>query len=302
LVLLLGCGTENEPLALTLQADRFASGEWSDPVNLGPVVNTSFVDANVAMSPDEHTMYFVSNRPGGLGGNDIWASHRQCLTCPWEPPYNLGAPINSAAAEGAPAVSENGKLFFFFTTRSDGFGGADIYVSERVSTGADGDVWGEPVNLGPDVNSASMENGSYYTREGPTSFLYFNRPSPTTLDLYRVALSHDGVPLGPALPVVEINSPLGDQKVTVRNDGKELLVSSNRAGSFGSFDIWRSTRENWQDPWSTPANLGTAINTPNIDSQPSLSRDAQTLFFTSDRPGGFGGNDLWMSTRKPGGH
>jgi Tol biopolymer transport system component len=185
-----------------MQADRFAGSEWSEPVNLGPVINSSAVDANASLSPDGHELYFVSTRAGGMGpANDIWMSRRQCLSCPWEAPVNLGAPINSDAADAAPTLSENGKLLFFFSTRPGGLGNADIWVSTRLSTGADGDVWGEPVNLGPDVNTAGVENGSYYVKisgEGDPS-LYFNRIGPSgTTDIFRVFLSNDGLPLGPA--------------------------------------------------------------------------------------------------------
>jgi len=305
LALLAACGVESHPAAPKLQANRFASSEWSEPVNLGPVVNSSAVDANAGLSPDEHTLYFVSNRLGGLGGNDIWMSHRQCLQCPWETPVNLGAPVNSDAGEAAPTMSEDGRLLFFFSTRTGGFGSADIYVSHRVSTGADGDTWGPPVNLGPDVNTAGAENGSYYVREGgePNAVLYFNRtPAGGSLDIYRVSLTNDGVPLGPAVAVPELNDPTGaDQKVAVRTDGLELLLSSSRTGSLGNLDLWVFTRQTVHDPWSSPVHLDAPINTPDIDSQPSLSRDGRTLIFTSIRPGGLGVQDLWMSTRTPSG-
>jgi len=178
-------------------------------------------------------------------------------------------------------------------------------VSHRVSTGADGDTWGPPVNLGPDVNTAGAENGSYYVREGgePNAVLYFNRtPAGGSLDIYRVSLTNDGVPLGPAVAVPELNDPAGaDQKVAVRTDGLELLLSSTRDGGFGSFDLWVFTRQTVHDPWSSPVHLDAPINTPDIDSQPSLSRDGRTLIFTSIRPGGLGVQDLWMSTRTPSG-
>jgi hypothetical protein len=307
LALLVACGTESDRVVFALQADRFASSEWSEPVNLGPLVNTGFVDANASLSADDHILYFVSNRPGGFGVNDIWMSQRECLQCPWQEPVNLGAPINSDVAEAAPSASEDGKLLFFFSARAGGFGGADIYVSHRISTGADGDVWGPPVNLGPDVNTAGAEQGSYYVREGgePHAFLYFNR-APTAggnLDVYRVALSNDGEALGPAVVVPELNDATGvDQKVAVRADGHELFLSSIRTGGFGNFDIWRFTRQSAQDPWSSPEHLDAPINTPDVDSQPSLSRDGRTLIFTSIRPGGLGLQDLWMSTRTRSGH
>src|SRR6266571_1199734 len=170
----LACGIQADRAVSALQADRFAGSEWSDPVNLGPLINSSALDGNAGLSPDGLTLYFVSARPGGLGNNDIWVSHRQCVPCDWEAPVNLGAPINSDAAEGAPTLSEDGRLLFFFSARPGGLGGADIYVSHRTGTNEDGDTWGPPVNLGSDVNTAGPENGSYYVREGgePTATLY----------------------------------------------------------------------------------------------------------------------------------
>ena len=304
LALVAACGTAPERAVSALQADRFDGSEWSDPVNLGPVINSSALDANAGLSPDEHTIYFVSNRSGGLGNNDIWMSHRQCLPCDWEAPVNLGAPINSDAVEGAPTLSEDGRMLFFFSARPGGVGGADVYVSHRVSTDADGDVWGPPVNLGSDVNTAGAENGTYYvkvTGEANAS-VYFNRPGPTgTQDIYKVFVSNDGVPLGPAVIVPELSDPSGlDQKVAVRTDGHELFFASIRSGGFGVFDIYRLTRQSTSDPWSSPEHLDAPINTPDVDSQPSLSRDGRTLIFTSIRAGGYGLQDLWMSTRRPG--
>jgi len=304
LTLLIGCNAKSDQVTFALQADRFASSEWSDPVNLGPLINSSALDANAGLSSDAHTLFFVSIRTGGLGNLDIWMSHRRCLACDWEAPVNLGAPINSDAIDAAPTMSEEGRLLFFYSARAGGSGLGDVYVSHRVSTGADGDVWGPPVNLGPDVNTAANEQGSFYVHEPgePNAFVYFNRPTAGgSLDIYRVAVSNDGDALGPAVLVPELSDPTAfDQKVAVSADGHELLLSSTRAGGFGNFDIWRFTRQSAQDPWSNPTHLDAPINTPDLDSQPVLSRDGRTLIFTSIRDGGHGAQDLWMSTRRPG--
>jgi WD40 repeat protein len=316
-VLLIGCRPESEPMVLGLQADRFASSEWSEPVNLGPLINSSALDANAGLSSDAHTLFFVSTRTGGLGNLDIWMSQRRCLACDWEVPVNLGAPINSDAMDAAPTMSEDGRLLFFYSARAGGLGLSDVYVSHRVSTGADGDVWGPPVNLGPDgdvwgppvnlgpdVNTAASEQGTFYVHEPgePNAFVYFNRPTAGgSIDVYRVAVSNDGDALGPAVLVPELSDPTTfDQKVAVSTDGHELLLSSMRVGGLGNFDIWRFTRQSAQDPWSNPTHLDAPINAPDVDSQPVLSRDGRTLIFTSIRPGGFGVQDLWMTTRRPG--
>ena len=69
LALVAACGTAPERAVSALQADRFDGSEWSEPVNLGHVMNSSALDANAGLSPDEQTIYFVSTRPGGLGGS-----------------------------------------------------------------------------------------------------------------------------------------------------------------------------------------------------------------------------------------
>lgn len=304
LALLAACGTAPERAVSALQADRFDGSEWSEPVNLGPVINSSALDANASLSSDEHTIYFASTRAGGFGQQDLWTARRQCSVCPFEAPVNMGPVFNTAAAEAAPTVSEDGQLLFFFSGRPGGFGGLDIYVSHRLSTNVDGDVWGDPVNLGPDVNTAAAEQGAYYVKvsgEGDGS-LYFNRPGPGgSADIYKVFVDKDGVPLGPAVLVPELSDPTGfDQKVTVRTDGHEVFFASIRSDGFGGFDIYRLTRQSISDPWSAPQHLDAPINGLDVDSQPSLSRDGRTLIFTSIRPGGYGLQDLWMTTRRPG--
>lgn len=302
--LVLACETAPDQIVSGIRAHAFADAEWSEPVNLGSLINTEFNDANAALSHDELRLYFVSNRPGGFGGTDIWVAERQCIGCPWQAPVNLGASINTAAAEGSPSLSADNRLLFFFSARPGGAGAQDLYVSHRATGNPAAEEWGAAVNLGPDVNTAAAEQGSYYVREGGvgTAFVYFNRPVGGG-DIYKVPVSSDGVPLEAAAPVAELNDPVGaEQKVSVSTNGFELLISTTRAGGLGTFDIWRSTRAHPQDPWSTPAHVEGAVNTSDIDSQPHLSRNGQTLIFTSNRPGGSGGTDLWMATRAPSGH
>ena len=102
---------------------------------------------------------------------------------------------------------------------------------------------------------------------------------------------------GPAVLVTELSSVSTENRPSIRRDGLEIFFQSNRMGSIGLGDLWVATRESTLDAWSTPVNLGSIVNTTFIEQNAYLSSDNKTLFFSSDRPGGFGGLDLYMSTR-----
>jgi hypothetical protein len=308
----LACGPEPDAPALVglhvqtqhLAAQRFANSEWSVPVNVGAPVNTAAGEMNAALSPDELSLYFTSNRAGGLGGTDIWVSQRDCDTCPWQTPMNLGAPVNSSSADAGPRLSIDGHLLFFQSDRPGGQGSLDVYVSRR-SNPNDDFHWGDPVALGTGVNTADGEQAADYLQsaEDGSVNLYFNRGLLASADLYYAAVTRDGETRGPAVPVSELNDPTStDQHASVRKDGREIFFASLRVGGLGRFDLWTSTRRSVHEPWSAPVNVGTPVNTTVNDQQPSLSSDGRTLLFTSDRAGGLGGNDLWISTRTTSGH
>ena len=286
-------------MAISSQAAGPRYSDWSAPVNLGPVINSSYSDRHPAMSKDERSLYFTSNRPGGFGGDDIWVSHRASLDDPWDAPQVLGPAVNTAFTEYAPTFSRNGHWLLFISTRVDGFGGEDIWVSYREHTHADD--WQPAVNLGPMINSAYDDGAPTLFEDDQTGTvtLYFasNRPGGQgDFDSYSSVLNPDGSFDQPVL-VPELNSPGRDTRTAIRHSGLELFLTSNRAGTFGGLDLWVSMRATTLEAWSVPTNLGSFVNSAFADGAPALSSNGETLFFYSARPGGFGGNDLYMSTR-----
>ena len=274
--------------------------DWSAPVNLGPVINSTSADQQPAISKDGLSLYFTSNRPGGLGGPfDMYVSQRASVDDPWGSPVNLGPAVNTAFDEGNPALSRDGHLLFFQSKRLPSFGGIDLWVSYREHTHDDFD-WQPAVNLGPSVNSAADDNGpTYFENEGGAPQLYFGsaRTGLGGADIYVSEQMADGS-FGPAVLVTELSSTSNENDPSIRHDGLEIFFQSNRTGSIGTaLDLWVATRANTLDAWSTPVNLGNTINTASIDNNAYLSSDGMTLFFASDRPGGFGGVDLYMTTR-----
>lgn len=116
--------------------------KWGDPVALATINPRDFRERNATLSRDGLTLFFSSNRPGGVGGLDLYVSRRTSRFDDqgWSAPVNLGPAVNSAAADVGPAYVENegGSTVLYFTSNRPapaGFGAADIYVS---TLGADG--------------------------------------------------------------------------------------------------------------------------------------------------------------------
>jgi hypothetical protein len=300
------------PVVTPATAQIFSA--WSAPVNLGPTINSPFTDFGPAISRDGLSLYISSNRPGGFGGFDLWVSQRASVNDPWGPPVNLGPNANSSSDEVLPNFSPDGHLMFFATNRPGGIGNFDIWASRRANP-HDDLGWQPSVNLGPGINTAAFEAAPhYFEKKGcgvPELFFTSGRAGGLgDFDSYVSAFAPEdndddsgGHRVGEgsfrlASLVFELSSPQTDARPNLRDDGREILFYSNRPDSIGgSLDLWTSTREACLDAWSTPVNLGGTVNSAFSEQHPTLSCDGETLIFSSNRPGGFGLSDLYMTTR-----
>jgi hypothetical protein len=287
--------------------------EWGSPVNAEAVtgasaeVNTSRNDGCPIESPDGRSLYIASNRAGGLGGQDIWVAERATRNDPWGTPHNLGEPVNSPANDFCPTPLHGKRLLFVSERGGAGScGSADIYI-----TRLEGDAWADPANLGCDVNSAAGEAGPSLVEIGGQTLLFFSstRPGGVTAeapgavagdsDVYVSEEQHHGG-FGAATPVDGLNTASDDFRPNVRKDGLEVVFDSNRVGTLGGQDIWSSSRERTGDAWSVPVDL-VSVNTASNETRASLSADGERLTFGSNRPGGEGMSDVYVSTREKGG-
>jgi Tol biopolymer transport system component len=297
--------------AVSQDRQRRQFSDWSPPVNIGPEINTEFNEQFPTISADGLSLYFSSDRPGGFGGADIYVSHRPTVTSPWGKPQNLGPRINSSSDDHSQNFSPDGHWMWFASGRPGGCGDKaegnrhaklDIWVSYRKDVGDD-NAWEAPVNLGCSFNSPAGDSCPFYF-EDPASgikFLYLvsGRPGgPGKWNVYASSQQNDGH-FGTPVLVSDVSSTQYDFHFAPRLDGLEAFIWSVRAGGLGDGDLWVSTRTSTQEAWSTPVNLGPTINTEFDEQMPSLSADDTELFFTSNRPGGKGGYDLYISKRKP---
>ena len=111
-------------------------------------INTKYVECSPSLSPDGNTLYFVSDRPGGFGGKDIWSSER-LSNGNWSEPVNLGSKVNTAEDEESPFMMADGATLYFSSKGHNGIGGFDIFSTTQNDDG----LWSKPENLGSPVNT-----------------------------------------------------------------------------------------------------------------------------------------------------
>ncbi len=225
------------PAAATPASSSASPDGWSEPVRLGPTVNSASDDCGATLSADGLTLLFHSDRPGGAGGNDLWMSTRVSPGGPFGEPINLGAIINSSANDDYPALSADGLTLVFNSNRPGGQGRHDLFMCRRASPG---EPFDQPVNLGPTVNSNANEGNPVLSSDGLTLLFQSDRAGGQgSYDLWVCRrASMDGqfgepVNLGPI-----VNSKGDDLAPELSNDGRTLYFASNRPGGQGGLDLW----------------------------------------------------------------
>jgi hypothetical protein len=211
-------------------------------------------------------------------------------------PTNLGPLINSSSNDNPFSVSSDGLELYFGSDRPGGSGGWDIWITKRSTTD---DEWGSPENLGPIVNSPEMEYAADISPDGLKLHLISYRSGGLGKDdvWLSTRTSRDEPWTDPVNVGPPVSSQYDENGVTVSDDGLELyFMSGSRPGRVGDWDMWVCKRLSVTDPWGEPENLS-ALNSTYKEGFISLSPDGLVIFFDSDRPGGIGDWDLWMSRR-----
>lgn len=203
--------------------------------NIQPVegyINADSWESEATISCDGRTIYFVSNRPGGLGGTDIWVSQLGDEG-KWSDPKNLGSKINTPMDEESPFITNDGKTLYFASTGHLGMGEQDLFVSwldDKTNQ------WSTPINLGLPVNSPFREVGFFLSADGKTGYFASDRTGGYGgMDIYQFELNEtlysdpvtyvegyirDSITLSPLAAKVEIKN-IGS--ITTGDDGRFFL-------------------------------------------------------------------------------
>ena len=249
-----------------------APGLQSIAVNLGSSINTPLREAEPSFTADGKTMYFNCNDANICVSHLIgtWENGR------WTTAERVGAPISTGYFEVEPLISPDGDKLYFLSNRPAGRFNGNAWLSPFVTNSLF-----IPIYLAEDKFGTSVLDGVVLADVWVSYKINGVWSDPTNL--------RDA----PGEPPV--NTAFHDHCLSFSADGKEAFWTSTRPGGFGGNDIWTSHRVNGQ--WTTPENLGSNVNGPGDEHHSILTLDGRSLYVTTSRESGYGGEDNYMTTR-----
>lgn len=211
------------------------SGKWQTSIYLSDQINTpEYNEGSQSISQDGKYLFFTGcNRPDGLGRCDIYISQRK--PDGWSKPFDLDPPVNTTGWESQPSISADGRTLYFVSNRKGGYGGYDIWRSTLTGKG-----WGQPENLGPNINTAFDEQSPFIHPDDSTLYFCSNGwPGLGGMDLFMSRLGKDGKWQKPENLGYPINSSGNENGMTLTANGNYAFFSSNNLNGYGGYDIYR---------------------------------------------------------------
>jgi Tol biopolymer transport system component len=206
-----------------------------------------------------------------------------------------GSPSGPSGDSSPSLASDNLTLYFQSPSRSPSLGDYDIYQTTRATpTGS----FETPTNLELPVNTSSLDGNEKISRDGLS--LYFNSDRPGTageVDIYVATRATTSAAFGNPVRLDSLNTAFRDGAPDISADGLSIIFTTNKPGGLGNRDIYMATRATTADPFGSIINLGPTVNTADEERFPTLASNGLSIIFASDREGGLGDYDLWMTTR-----
>jgi outer membrane protein OmpA-like peptidoglycan-associated protein len=257
--------------------------------DFGGIINTKYTEYNPVVSADESVMAFTALRPntgktrsGDKFIEEVYISYNEQGS--WTEPKVI--PIASEYNVGTAGISPDGqKMLIFMGSITDP--GSLFQISKS------GDGWGKPGLIATSINTPKfLESTASITPDGKTIYFASDKAGGQGgLDIYKTTLQANGtwssaVNLGPA-----VNSKANEDAPFIHPDQKTLFFTSDGHNTMGGRDIFVTKLVH--DKWTTPENMGYPVNTTSNDNYFTLIADGTRAYFSSDRKGGLGGQDIY---------
>ena len=276
---------------------------YNTPVHLESPINTPGFEGKPALSADGLELYFVSDRPGALGGpgdQDIYVTRRASVNGSWGPPERVPPPISSAFFDITPTISLDGLALYFGSNRPGPFSPPwpDLWVSHRASVNH---PWGEVVHLGSGVNTPLFEGSIDISPDQRTAFFAGVTPD-FVFDIFVSRRSSTDEPFGPRVKLPPpIDSEGHDYGPALTPNGHVMFFSSGTDNPFapGAINhLYVSERKDDRAPWGPRIFLDT-LNCPTcFGGLPTIRAGGKEICWMGDRGDSFGDKDIYCATRR----
>ena len=206
---------------------------WSKPVMLPEPINSDGNDFGTSFSGDGQNMVYVAcGRDGGVGSCDLYTLTLEGNT--WSNPVNMGNVVNSKEWDSQPTMSADGNTIIFSSSRDNGFGNGDLYVTTKNKFGD----WGAASNLGGTINTPFTEKSPFLSPDGKTLYFTSNgHPGYGGLDLF-ISVNENGKWSEPVNLGTPLNSDDDDAYFTIGGSGELGYFASSRKGGYGGLDLY----------------------------------------------------------------
>ena len=276
---------------------------YTAPVHLGPLINTTAFEGGPSLSANGLELYFVSGRPGALGGpgdQDIYVTRRRSTHDDWEAPVRVPPPISSPFFDITPSISRDGSTLYFGSNRPGPFSPPlpDLWVAHRTSRTA---PWGDVTNLGPNVNTPLFEGSISVTDHGLTAYFAGTTPD-FVFKMYQSMRRSLDEPFGPRTLVdAPVNGDGNAYGPALTADGNTMFFAAGKDNPFapGAINhLYVSERKNRNARWGPPIYL-TSVNCPTcFGGLPTISASGRSLCWMGDRGDSYGDKDIYCAERR----